>query len=200
VEKLFVKFGKKMSRVGRKPIDIPEGVTVEVNNGAVVVTGPKGSLTVSFRPEIEVLVENKQVLVKRKKENKLAKSLHGLTRTLIANAVEGVTNGFSKSLEVVGTGYRASLEGETLVLAVGFSHLVKVPPPQGIKFEVEENNKIKVSGIDKALVGQVAAQIRKIRPPDPYKGKGIRYEGEEIKLKPGKAGKAGAAGAAGGGK
>jgi len=191
-----------MSRVGRKPIDIPEGVTVEVNNGAVVVTGPKGSLTVSFRPEIEVLVENKQVLVKRKKENKLAKSLHGLTRTLIANAVEGVTNGFSKSLEVVGTGYRASLEGETLVLAVGFSHLVKVPPPQGIKFEVEENNKIKVSGIDKALVGQVAAQIRKIRPPDPYKGKGIRYEGEGVKLKPGKAGKAGAVGAAtaGGGK
>jgi len=200
VEKLFVKFGKKMSRIGRKPIDIPEGVTVEVNSGSVVVTGPKGSLTVNFRPEIEVLVENKQVLAKRKKENKLAKSLHGLTRTLIANAVEGVTNGFSKSLEVVGTGYRASLEGETLVLAVGFSHLVKVSPPQGIKFEVEGNNKIKVSGIDKVLVGQIAAQIRKIRPPDPYKGKGIRYEGEEIKLKPGKAGKAGAAGAAGGGK
>jgi len=189
-----------MSRIGRKPIDIPEGVTVEVNSGSVVVTGPKGSLTVNFRPEIEVLVENKQVLAKRKKENKLAKSLHGLTRTLIANAVEGVTNGFSKSLEVVGTGYRASLEGETLVLAVGFSHLVKVSPPQGIKFEVEGNNKIKVSGIDKVLVGQIAAQIRKIRPPDPYKGKGIRYEGEEIKLKPGKAGKAGAAGAAGGGK
>jgi large subunit ribosomal protein L6 len=200
VEKLFVEFGKKMSRVGRKPINIPEGVTIEVNNGAVVVAGPKGSLTVAFRPEIEVLVENKQVLVKRKKENKLAKSLHGLTRTLIANAVEGVTNGFSKSLEVVGTGYRASLEGETLVLAVGFSHLVRVPPPAGIKFEVEGNNKIKVSGIDKVLVGQVAAQIRKIRPPDPYKGKGIRYDGEEIKLKPGKAGKAGAAGAAGGGK
>jgi len=189
-----------MSRIGRKPIDIPEGVTVEVNNGAVVVTGPKGSLTVNFKPEIEILVENKQVLVKRKKENKLAKSLHGLTRTLIANAVEGVTNGFSKSLEVIGTGYRVSLEGETLILAVGFSHLVKVSPPEGIKFEIEGNNKIKVSGIDKVLVGQVAAQIRKIRPPDPYKGKGIRYEGEEVKLKPGKAGKAGAAGAAGGGK
>jgi len=190
-----------MSRIGKKPIQIPEGVNVEVKNGAVVVTGPKGSLTVNFRPEIEVLVEDKKILVKRKGENKLAKSLHGLTRTLIANAVEGVTNGFSKSLEVVGTGYRASLEGETLVLAVGFSHLVKVSPPPGIKFEVEGNNKIKVSGIDKALVGQVAAQIRKIRPPDPYKGKGIRYEGEEVKLKPGKAGKAGAAGAgAGGGK
>lgn len=187
-----------MSRVGRKPIDIPEGVTVEINSGAAVVTGPKGSLTVNFRPEIEVLVENKQVLVKRKKENKLAKSLHGLTRTLIANAVEGVTKGFSKSLEVAGIGYRASLEGETLVLAVGFSHLVKVSPPPGIKFEIEGNNKIKVFGIDKVLVGQVAAQIRKIRPPDPYKGKGIRYEGEEVKLKPGKAGKAGAAGAGAG--
>jgi len=189
-----------MSRIGKKPIQIPKGVTVEIKNGTVVVTGPKGSLTVNFRPEIEVLVENDQVLVKRRGENKLAKSLHGLTRTLITNVVEGVTNGFSKSLEAVGTGYRASLEGEILVLAVGFSHLVKVPPPPGIKFEVEENNKIKVSGIDKVLVSQVAAQIRKIRPPDPYKGKGIRYEGEEIKLKPGKAGKAGAAGAAGGGK
>jgi len=185
-----------MSRIGKKPIPIPEGVTVEVKNGGVVVSGSKGSLTINFRPEIEILVDDKQILVKRKKENKLAKSLHGLTRTLIANAIEGVTNGFSKSLEVVGTGYRVSLEGETLVLTVGFSHLVKVSPPPGIKFEVEGNNKIKVFGIDKALVGQVAAQIRKIRPPDPYKGKGIRYEGEEVKLKPGKAGKAGAAGAA----
>jgi len=184
-----------MSRIGKKPITIPEGVTVEVKSGGVVVAGSKGSLTVNFRPEIEILVDDKQILVKRKGENKLAKSLHGLTRTLIANAIEGVTSGFSKSLEVVGTGYRASLEGETLVLAVGFSHLAKVSPPPGIKFEVEEDNKIKVFGIDKALVGQVAAQIRKIRPPDPYKGKGIRYEGEEVKLKPGKAGKAGATGA-----
>ena len=189
-----------MSRIGKKPIQIPEGVTVEVKNGAVVVAGPKGSLTVNFRPEIEVLVEKKQILVKRKGENKLARSLHGLTRTLIANAVEGITNGFSKALEVIGTGYRASLEGENLVLAVGFSHLVKVSPPTGVKFEVEGNNKIKISGIDKALVGQVAAQIRKIRPPDPYKGKGIRYEGEEVKLKPGKTGKAGATGGTGGGK
>jgi len=189
-----------MSRIGKRPIKIPKGVTVELKNGEIVVLGPKGSLPVKFRPEIEVLVENNQILVRRKGENKLARSLHGLTRTLIANVLEGVTNGFSKTLEVVGTGYRASLEGENLVLAIGFSHLVKVPPPPGIKFEVEGNNKIKISGIDKALVGRVTAQIRKIRPPDPYKGKGIRYEGEEIKLKPGKAGKTGAAGVVGGGK
>ena len=189
-----------MSRIGKKPIEIPQGVTVEIKDGGVVVGGPKGSLSLKIRPEVEVLIEEGQVLVKRKEEGRLARSLHGLTRTLIANAIEGVTQGFRKTLEVVGTGYRASLEGEELVLSVGFSHPVRIFPPRGIKFEIEENNKIKISGIDKALVGQVAAEIRRIRPPDPYKGKGIRYQGEEIKLKPGKAGKAGAAGAAGGGK
>jgi len=186
-----------MSRIGRKPIVVPQGVTVEIRNGEVAVAGLKGNLTIKIRPEVEVVEENNQILVKRKEESKLARSLHGLTRTLIANAIEGVTNGFSKTLQIVGTGYRASLEGETLVLAVGFSHLVKVLPPPGIKFEVEENVKIRVLGVDKALVGQVAAQIRKIHPPDPYKGKGIRYEGEEVKLKPGKAGKVGATGAGG---
>jgi len=189
-----------MSRIGKKPIEIPVGVTVEVKDGEVFVTGPKGSLPVKFRPEIEVLNQDNQILVKRKKENKFALSLHGLTRTLIANAIEGVTNGFSKSLRLVGTGYQASLEGETLVLTVGFSHKVEVSPPLGIKFEIEGNDKIKIFGIDKSLVGQIAAQIRKIRPPDPYKGKGIRYEGEEVKLKPGKAGKAGGAGTTVGGK
>jgi large subunit ribosomal protein L6 len=190
-----------MSRIGKQPIQIPKEVAVEVKDGEVKISGPKGVLGVKFKPEIEVFVKNDKILVKRKKETKLACSLHGVTRTLIANAIEGVIKGFSKSLEIVGTGFRALLEGENLVLFVGFSHPVKISPPPGIKFEVEEGNKIRVSGVDKALVGQVAAQIRKIRPPDPYKGKGIRYEGEEIKLKPGKAGKAGAAGAgAGGGK
>ena len=189
-----------MSKIGKKPIEILDQVTVEIKNGQIFVAGPKGSLNLKIRPEIKVFIKGNQVFVSRDRNDRLSRSLHGLTRTLIANAVEGVTNGFSKTLEMVGTGYRASLEGENLVLAVGFSHPVKVLPPSGIKFEVEGNNKIKISGIDKALVGQVAAQIRKIRPPDPYKGKGIRYEGEEVKLKPGKAGKAGAVGGVGGGK
>jgi len=185
---------KLMSRVGRKPIEIPEQVTVEVKNGGVGVTGPKGSLSLKIRPEIKVLVKENKIFVIRHKEDRLSRSLHGLTRTLIANAVEGVGKGFSKTLKLVGTGYRPSLEGEKLILSVGFSHPVRIDPPVGIKFELEGNDKIKISGIDKALVGQIAAQVRGVRPPEPYKGKGIRYEDEVVKLKPGKAGKAGVAG------
>ncbi len=183
-----------MSRVGRKPIEIPQQVTVEVKNGQVVVAGPKGSLSLKIRPEIEVSLKENQVIVSRRNNEQLSRSLHGLTRTLIANAIEGVSKGFRKTLKLVGTGYRVSLEGEELVLLVGFSHPVKIKPPEGIKFEVEGNDKIKVLGIDRALVGQIAAQIRDVRPPEPYKGKGIRYGDEDVKLKPGKAGKAGAAG------
>lgn len=189
-----------MSRVGRKPIKIPERVTVKVENGEVLIVGPKGNLSLEIRPEIKVTVKENQVFLTRRTEDRLSRSLHGLTRTLIANAIEGVTKGFSKTLKLIGTGYRASLEGERLVLSVGFSHPLKIDPPLGIKLEVEENDTIKISGIDKALVGQTAAQIRAARPPEPYKGKGIRYEGEEVKLKPGKAGKAGVGGVAVGGK
>jgi len=189
-----------MSRVGRKPIEIHEQVTVEVKNGQVVVAGPKGSLSLKIRPEIEVSLKENQVVVSRQDNEQLSRFLHGLTRTLIANAIEGVTKGFSKTLKLVGTGYRVSLEGEELVLLVGFSHPVKIKSPEGIKFEVEGNDKIKVLGIDKALVGQTAAKIRDVRPPERYKGKGIRYENEEVKLKPGKAGRAGATGVTGGAK
>lgn len=189
-----MKFGKKMSRIGQKPIEIPAGVTVELKLGQVKVTGPKGALVQKIQPQIKVEIGDGQVKVKRQADDKLSRSLHGLTRSLIANMVTGVQQGFSKVLAVVGTGYQAKLEGQKLILSLGFSHLVELEPPSGIKLEVEDNNLIKISGIDKALVGQVAAKIRAIRPPDPYKGKGIRYQDEEVKLKPGKAGKVGAAG------
>jgi large subunit ribosomal protein L6 len=185
-------FGKPMSRIGRQPIKIPENVTLEVKEGEVRVEGPKGNLTQRVRPELKVVIKEGQVLVSRRAESKLGKSLHGLTRTLIANMIEGVSQGWEKRLEMHGTGYRASLEGESLVLTVGFSHPVKIKPAEGITFQVEGNDKIIVAGSDKALVGQVAAQIRRIRPPEPYKGKGIRYEGEKVRLKPGKAAKVGA--------
>jgi large subunit ribosomal protein L6 len=191
-----------MSRVGKQPIKIPREVTVEVKDGEVTVTGPKGSLSLKIRPEVKVDIRENQIFVSCQSDETYAHSLHGLTRTLIANAVTGVTQGFSKTLKIIGTGYRASLEEGNLVLLVGFSHPIKIQPPPGIKFEMEGNDKIKVLGADKALVGQIAAQIRRTHPPDPYKGKGIRYEDEEMKLKPGKAGKAGTAGGAavGGGK
>lgn len=183
-----------MSRVGRQPILIPEGVTVEIKNGQVFISGPKGKISINIRREIKVEKKDNQILVKKAKNTPLAQSLWGTIRTLIANGIKGVTEEFSKTLKIVGTGYRVSQEGEGINLSVGFSHPVKFNPPEGIKLVVDGNDTIKVLGVDKALVGQVAAQIRKIRPPDPYKGKGIRYENEEVKLKPGKAGKAGAAG------
>lgn len=188
-----------MSRVGREPIIIPEGVTVEIKGNGVKVSGPKGSLSLEMRPEIKAKVKEGKILVTRQNEEQMSRALHGLTRTLIDNLVIGVTQGYEKTLKIEGIGYRAVMEGENLVLSVGFSHPIKISSVQGIKFEVKDNNLIKISGIDKGLVGQWTAKIRAIRPPEPYKGKGIRYLGEQVKHKAGKAGKAGAAGAPAGG-
>ncbi len=190
--KLFVVFGEFMSRVGRQPIKIPPEVSVEIKDGKVLVKGTKGSLVQVIRPEIKISIEDGQVFVSRSAETKLAKSLHGLTRTLVANMIKGVSQGWEKRLEMHGTGYRAKLEDESLILTVGFSHPVRIEPVEGISFAVQDNNKITVSGVDKVLVGQIAAQIRRVRPPEPYKGKGIRYDGEKIRRKPGKAAKVGA--------
>jgi len=174
-----------MSRIGKLPVKIPEGVTVDISDHKVTVSGPLGTLNQTFRPEVKLVNKGGEIIVERLSNSKLARSLHGLTRTLIANMVLGVTSGWNKELELFGVGYRARTEGEKLILNLGFSHPVEVVPPPGIKIEVNEN-KIKVFGVDKALVGQVAAKIRDIKPPDPYKGKGIRYVGELIKLKAGK--------------
>lgn len=183
-----------MSRIGSQPITIPEGVTVKLDGERVVVSGPKGALEQKVRPEIKVVVDKGQILVARKGEDRLSKSLHGLTRSLIANAVVGVTKGYSKTLKLLGTGYRVESKDDKLVLAVGFSHPVVIEPIAGINFEVKGKETIVISGINKAQVGQIAAKIRAVRPPEPYKGKGIRYEGEQVKKKPGKAGKVGEAG------
>jgi len=174
-----------MSRIGKQPIIIPEGVTVEINNNEVSVKGPKGELSRYIRPEIKVEKNDNLIIVAPDKETKRTSALWGLSRTLIANMVEGVTNGFEKKLEIQGVGYRASLEGEDLVLLVGFSHPVKIEKVEGIKFDVQKTN-ITVIGIDKELVGQIAAKIRMVRQPEPYKGKGIRYEGEYVRRKSGK--------------
>jgi len=180
-----------MSRIGKKPIEIPKGVAVKVKEGGIVVEGPLGKLEQAVREEIKIEIRNEKVFVSPKKKSRMAKSLHGLTRSLIANMIEGVTQGFSKNLELHGTGYRAKIEGGKLVLMVGFSHPVVIIPPEGIKFEVKEEQKIKVSGVDKQLVGNTAARIRAVKKPEPYKGKGIRYQGEVIRKKPGKAIKVG---------
>jgi len=177
-----------MSRIGRMPIPIPQGVSLEVRPGEVRVKGPKGELSVPVDPDLKVVVEEGQARVERPSDARRHRALHGLTRTLIANAIIGVTQGYSKELEIKGIGYRAKLTGSKLELSVGFSHPVIFEPPEGIKIEVPEPTKIRVSGIDKQKVGQVAANIRAIRPPDAYKGKGIRYAGEVVRLKPGKAG------------
>lgn len=182
-----------MSRIGRQPITIPEGVKININLNQVKVVGPRGELKLKIPEGIGVEKKDDQLVVSRHRDDKKTKACHGTVRSLINNMVVGVTQGWEKELEVVGTGYRVNLEGEKLVFRVGFSHPVVVEPPAGIKFEVNEN-KIKVMGIDKELVGNIAAKIRKIRPPDAYKGKGIRYSDEVIKLKPGKAAKTGAAG------
>jgi len=183
-----------MSRVGEKPIEIPAGVTVKTGVNFVEVNGPLGNLKQEVPFGIKVGTQEGKVLVKRESDVKKIKALHGLIRSLIANMILGVTAGWQKKLEVHGTGYWAKVEGTDLALSVGFSHLVKIPPPEGIKFQVNENKEITVSGINKILVGNVAAKIRKVKPPNAYKGSGIRYQGEVVKLKPGKAGKAGAAG------
>lgn len=178
-----------MSRIGRLPIQIPAGVTVTVDGSSVTVKGPKGELQLNVANPIEVAVEENQVLVTRPNDERESRSLHGLTRTLIANQIIGVTDGYTKGLEVVGTGYRVALKGSSLEFALGFSHPVIVEPPAGISFSVEGNNKVTVAGIDKQAVGEAAANIRKIRKPEPYKGKGVRYAGEIVRRKAGKAGK-----------
>ena len=178
-----------MSRIGRLPIDIPAGVTVTADNGVIAVKGPKGELSLTVASPIEVAIADNQVVVTRPNDERLSRSLHGLTRTLISNQIIGVTEGYTKGLEVVGTGYRVAAKGSSLEFALGFSHSITVDPPAGISFTVEGQNKILVSGIDKQAVGEVAANIRKLRKPEPYKGKGIRYEGEVVRRKAGKAGK-----------
>ena len=178
-----------MSRIGKQPIEIPSGVDVAIDGTRVTVTGPRGTLEQTFRPEIRILRENGTVKVERAAEDGFHRALHGLTRTLVANMVEGVTKGFEKRLEIVGVGYRAVLKGSDLELALGFSHTVSFPAPEGIEFEVPAPNRIVIRGNDKQLVGEVAANIRKIRKPEPYKGKGVRYEGEYVRKKAGKAAK-----------
>lgn len=180
-----------MSRIGNAPVSIPSPVTVEVSGQKVLVRGPLGELNIEYLPNVKVEVINNQVIVKRKNEDKFSKSLHGLTRSLINNMVIGVEKGWEKKLELVGVGYRTQINGEKLILNVGFSHPVEIAIPEEIKVAVTDNTKIVISGIDKIKVGQIAAKIRDVRPPEPYKGKGIRYEGEYIRRKAGKAGKVG---------
>jgi len=179
-----------MSRIGKRPIPIPPGVDVQISDGLVRVSGPKGQLELKVHPKMIIQRVDGMIQVQRPSDERFFKQLHGLYRTLIANMVQGVTEGFRKDLEIHGVGYRAALEGKTLVLNVGYSHPVRIEPPPGISFLVESPTRIAVLGIDKQLVGEVAAQIRRVRPPDPYQGKGIRYAGEVIRRKAGKAGKA----------
>ena len=178
-----------MSRIGRKPVNIPAGVTVNVDNGVVTVKGPKGELTQKIHPNITVNVDGAVVTVTRPNDDKLNRSLHGLTRSLIANMVEGVTNGYKKELEVNGVGYRVQKQGKDCVMNLGCSHQVIVSDTDDIKIEVPNPNKIIITGIDKQKVGQFAAEVREKRPPEPYKGKGIKYVDEVIRRKEGKAGK-----------
>lgn len=179
-----------MSRIGNALIQIPSGVEVLVTGSDVAVKGPKGELKLILQPQVSVEVKDGQVTVKRKNDEKLAKSIHGLTRALINNMVKGVSEGWVKNLEMVGVGYRAQGGGENLTFNVGFSHQVNIKAPIGITLGVTDNTKISVSGIDRELVGQIAANIRGIKPPEVYQGKGIRYVGEYVRKKPGKAGKA----------
>ena len=180
-----------MSRIGNKPIAIPAGVDVKIDGTVVTVKGPKGELKNSFNAAINIAIENNEILVTRPSDNKEHRSLHGLTRTLIANMVEGVTNGYKKQLEVNGVGYRAQKQGKDLVMNLGYSHQVIMPEVDGITIEVPNNNSIIISGPDKQKVGQFAAEVREKRPPEPYKGKGIKYVDEHIRRKEGKAAKGG---------
>jgi large subunit ribosomal protein L6 len=180
-----------MSRIGKLPVSVPSGVDVKVTDGEVAVKGPKGELRHHVLQHVSVKLEDGKVLVERKGDAKEHRAAHGLTRTLVSNMIEGVSKGFRKSLEIQGVGYRAAKSGEKLNLTLGFSHPVSYEPPKGITLSVEGTNKIHVDGIDKQQVGQVAAEIRKLRAPEPYKGKGVRYAGEVIRKKLGKAGKAG---------
>jgi large subunit ribosomal protein L6 len=178
-----------MSRIGRLPIPVPAGVDVAIDDREVTVNGPKGSLSHSVTAPIRVTQEDGLLLVTRPDDERTSRALHGLTRTLIANMVLGVTQGYQKKLEIVGTGYRVVAKGASLEFALGYSHAITVTPPEGVAFTVEGPTRLTVSGIDKQKVGEVAANLRKLRKPDPYKGKGVRYAGEQIKRKVGKAGK-----------
>lgn len=185
-----------MSRIGKKPISVPKGVEVKVDGSNVTVKGPKGSLSQKIYHELNIEVKDGEVLIVRPNDNRVNKAQHGLARTLVSNMVQGVSEGFRRSLQIIGIGYRVAADGQGLELALGFSHPVKVQPIEGITFEVEvdnraKTNKLHVLGIDKQKVGQVAANIRSLRPPEPYKGKGVRYIDEVIIKKAGKAGKAG---------
>jgi large subunit ribosomal protein L6 len=180
-----------MSRIGRLPIPVPSGVDVTIDGRNVTVTGPKGTLSRSLHPDITVSREDGTLVVTRPTEQKTHKQLHGLTRTLVNNMVVGVTDGYRKGLEITGVGYRAALNGRKLQLNLGYSHQIEIDPPEGITFEVENPTRLAVVGIDKELVGQIAAKVRATRKPEPYKGKGVRYAGEYIRRKAGKAGKIG---------
>ncbi len=175
-----------MSRIGKKPIPLPSGIEVAIEGSRVAVTGPKGKLSATFHPDMTVSLEDHVLVVSRPSDEKMHKALHGLTRALLANMVQGVSQGFQKSLEIVGVGYRAQNVGEKLRLQLGLSYNPEVTPPPGIRLQAEGTNRIHVIGADRQQVGQVAATIRALRPPDAYKGKGIRYVGEQVKLKPGK--------------
>ena len=180
-----------MSRIGRKPVAVPQGVEVHLDGRRITVKGPKGTIARELPRDVMVEVAEGSINVSRPSDGRIARSMHGLCRTLIANMVDGVTSGFEKSLEIVGTGYRASKQGEDLILQVGYSHSVRIVPAEGIHIDVPAPNKITVRGIDKELVGQTAANIRAVREPEVYHGKGIRYAGERVALKAGKTGKAG---------
>lgn len=175
-----------MSRVGKRPLDIPSGVKININGQEVEVTGPKGTLKRIFHPNVSIEISDGKVLVKRKNEDKFTRSLHGLSRMLIENMVKGVTQGYEKRLVVQGVGYRVQLSGNKLTLQLGFSHQVNFEAPQGVELKVDKQNTIIVSGINKELVGEIAARIRRIKPPEPYKGRGIRYENEYVRRKVGK--------------
>jgi large subunit ribosomal protein L6 len=178
-----------MSRIGKKPVPVPAGVEISIDGQTVAVKGPKGSLRRTFTDRVDLTMEEGTVLVARKDDARESRALHGLSRALLANMVIGVADGFQRELSIVGVGYRAALKGGGLELQLGFSHPVQVPAPDGISFEVPEPTRVIVSGIDKEQVGQVAADIRKLRPPEPYKGKGVRYINEQVRRKAGKAGK-----------
>ena len=175
-----------MSRIGKKAVAVPSGVTVTIEGQTVTVKGPKGQLAWTVAEEIEVKQEGAELLLSKRVDNTRAQAMWGLSRTLVANMVEGVTSGFEKTLELVGVGYRAAMKGNALSMQLGFSHDVDVPAPAGITFAVPKQTEIKISGIDKQVVGEIASQIRRLRPPEPYKGKGVRYAGEKVRRKEGK--------------
>jgi large subunit ribosomal protein L6 len=180
-----------MSRIGRLPIAVPQGVTVTVDGRSITVVGPRGTLSRDLHPDMAVSQTDATLHVERPTESKTHKELHGLTRTLVSNMVEGVTTGYRKGLEITGVGYRATLSGRKLMLNLGYSHPIEIDPPSGISFEVDNPTRLAVVGIDKELVGQYAAKVRSMRKPEPYKGKGVRYAGEVVRRKAGKAGKIG---------